>query len=88
MHAVELTIGEHVHRLPMDADEDAVVAELTAAVQAGGGVVLLPTPRAGATVAVLISPGVPVFIERTPIPTDGSQGVGAAVGDWDDWAEI
>ena len=75
MHAVELTIGDYVHRLPLGADEDAVLAQLREAVQAGGGVVDLPSWGAQSTVAVLMSPGVPVFVERrlvTDDPTDSA----------------
>ena len=75
MHAVELTIGDYVHRLPLGTDEDAVLAQLREAVQAGGGVVDLPSWGAQSTVAVLMSPGVPVFVERrlvTDDPTDSA----------------
>lgn len=70
MYAIELTIGDYVHRLPRASDEAAVLAELTDAVRAGGGVVTLPTSAAGSAVSILISPGVPVFIERTLMPDD------------------
>ena len=70
MHATELIIGKYIHRLPKDADENALLTQLMDAVQAGGGVVDLPTSRPQSTVAVLISPGVPVFVERTLIPDD------------------
>ena len=89
MHAVELTIGDITHRLPRNADEDAVLAELTAAVQAGGGVVVLPTSREHSTVAVLVSPGVPIFIERMLIPDEPTRDL-ASSDDTDlvDWADF
>ena len=88
MHTTDLIIGEYVHRLPRSADEDALVAELTDAVQAGGGVVMLPTHQAHSRVAVLISPGVPVFIERTLIPDEQDEDAETAgsvqVAEWAD----
>ncbi|QIG39690.1 hypothetical protein G5T42_09500 [Microbacterium sp. 4R-513] len=89
MHAVDLIIGEHVHRLPMDTDESALLIELTDAVHAGGGVVVLPTPRTQSTVAVLISPGVPVFIERTLIPDEAPDDVSSTTcGDVLEWSDL
>ena len=85
MHAVELTIGDYVHRLPLGADETAVLAELREAVQAGGGVVDLPSWGAQSTVAVLMSPGVPVFVERHDLADDAAEGAG--VGDDFDLAD-
>ncbi|WP_194397168.1 hypothetical protein [Microbacterium atlanticum] len=74
MHAIELIIGEYVHRLPRGADEEAVLAQLTDAVHAGGAVVSLPALRPHTSVSVLISPGVPVVIERTLIEEEASAG--------------
>ena len=86
MYAIELTIGEYVHRLPRAADEAAVLAELTDAVRAGGGVVTLPTSAAGSAVSILISPGVLVLIERTLVPDDeGSDPFGPADFTHDNW---
>lgn len=68
MHATELIIGEHAYRLPPDADEQALLSELTQAIRAGGGVVELPATSSQSVMAVLVSPGVPVFIERIKIP--------------------
>lgn len=70
MHATELIIGDYVHRLPVKADEAAVLEQLTDAVRAGGGIVELPTGSPRSTVSVLISPGVPIFIEHTHLPND------------------
>ncbi|GAA5208233.1 hypothetical protein [Microbacterium kyungheense] len=86
MYAIELTIGEYVHRLPRAADEAAVLAELTDAVRAGGGVVTLPTSAAGSAVSILISPGVLVLIERTLVPDDeGSDPFGPDDFTHDNW---
>ncbi|TDN87757.1 hypothetical protein [Microbacterium sp. BK668] len=81
MHAIDLIIGEYVHRLPKDADENAVLTELKEAVHAGGGIVDLPTYRPTSSVAVLISPGVPVFVERTLIEDEAVPEVFAAPRD-------
>ncbi len=70
MNAIDLIIGEYAYRLPLGVDEDAVLEQLENAVREGGGVVELPRGAAQATVAVLISPGVAVFVERTPIPDE------------------
>ena len=89
MHAVDLIIGEHVHRLPRDADEMALLAALTDAVHAGGAVVDLPTSRMEATIAVLISPGVPVFIERTVVADEAAEdAVGGACADELEWSYL
>lgn len=69
VHATELIIGDHTYVLPPGTDEAAVLEQLTDAVRAGGGVVELPAPPTSMK-SVLISPGVPVFIERIPIPDD------------------
>ena len=89
MHAVELTIGDYVHRLPLGTDEESVLAELREAVQAGGGVVDLPSWGAQSTVAVLVSPGVPVFVERRLVTDDPADAAGA-MDDFDlaDWTGI
>lgn|GEM_PF-2586303 len=70
MYATELTIGDRAYLLRAGTDERIVLDELTAAVRAGGGVVELPAAAPNSPRAVLISPGVPVFIERIPIPDD------------------
>lgn len=70
MYATELTIGDHAYLLRAGTDERGVLDELTAAVRAGGGVVELPAGAPNTPRSVLISPGVPVFIERIPIPDD------------------
>ncbi|WP_345802902.1 hypothetical protein AAIB33_07415 [Microbacterium sp. AZCO] len=70
MHATELVIGDHTYLLPAGTDETVVLDQLTSAVRAGGGVVELPPAIPGSLRSVLISPGVPVFIERIPIPAD------------------
>ncbi|WP_109212163.1 MULTISPECIES: hypothetical protein [Microbacterium] len=70
MYATELTIGDHAYLLRAGTDERGVLDELTAAVRAGGGVVELPAAAPNSPRSVLISPGVPVFIERIPIPDD------------------
>ena len=89
MHAVELIIGDYVHQLPRNADADALLTEMTDAVHAGGGVVTLPTAWPEASVSVLISPGVPVFIERRVIEDDAAESASAAVGaEYAEWAEI
>ena len=69
MHATELIIGDHTYVLPPGTDENNVLEQLTDAVRAGGGVVELP-PTSASSRSVLISPGVPVFIERIPVPDD------------------
>lgn len=68
MYVTELIIGDRAYRLPPAADEETVLSDLTEAVRAGGGVVELPATSPQSAIAVLISPGVPVFIERTHIP--------------------
>lgn len=89
MLAVDLIVGDYVHRLPKGADEIAVLADLTDAVHAGGGVVDLPTNRSQSTVAVLISPGVPVFIERTVVQDDAVDDVSASFDlDVAEWADF
>lgn len=70
MYATELTIGEHVFRLPDGVDEDEVLAQLTDAIRAGGGIVDLPGTSTHSAKAVLVSPGVAVFIERIIIPDE------------------
>lgn len=84
MHAIDLIIGDYVHRLPMDVDEAAVLAQLMAGILAGGGVVDLPTASTSASVSVLISPGVPVFVERTEIPNAPGEEQ-ALPGDHSEW---
>ncbi|HEX5857807.1 MAG TPA: hypothetical protein VFY91_06850 [Microbacterium sp.] len=89
MHTIDLIIGEYVHRLPMSTDEVALLAELTDAVHAGGGIVDLATHSAQSSVAVLISPGVPVFIERTVLPDDSFEDVITAGGvDLPGWPDL
>jgi hypothetical protein len=88
VYAVDLIIGEYVHRLPMKSDESAVLAELTDAVLAGGGIVDLPTHRQESSVAVLISPGVPVFVERNFVPDDLDDDASTADDpDFADWVD-
>ena len=72
MHATELMIGDHVYRLPDGVDENEVLEQLTDAVRVGGAVVELPGVSPQSAKSVLISPGVPVFIERIQIPDDVS----------------
>ena len=83
MHATELMIGEHLYRLPDGVDENEVLAQLTEAIRAGGGIVDLPGTSPDSAKAVLISPGVPVFIERIHIPDEDAPG---ADGDGDPFA--
>ena len=85
VYATELIIGDHTYVLPRGTGDD-VLEQLTEAVRAGGGVVELPV-ISGSFRAVLISPGVPVFIERIPIPDDPVDAVDSEVedplaGDW------
>lgn len=70
MQATELIIGDHTYLLPPDVDASDVLEQLTAAVRAGGGVVGIPSGSEGNGRAVLVSPGVPIFIERIPIPDE------------------
>jgi hypothetical protein len=68
VHVTELFIGDHAYRLPIGTDENVVIDELADAVREGGGVVDLPIDAEQRAISVLISPGVPVFIERREIP--------------------
>ena len=73
MDKIDLIIGDYAYRLPVGVDEGAVLEQLTDAVRDGGGIVELPRGAVHASLAVLISPGVPVFIERTPMPDDAAE---------------
>ena len=68
MHVTELFIGDHAYRLPIGTDENEVIEDLADAVREGGGVVELPMDAEQRAISVLISPGVPVFIERPEVP--------------------
>lgn len=87
MHATELIIGEHAFRLPAGAATDTVVAQLLDAIRAGGGVVDIPTAVPESATSVLISPGVPVFVERIEIPDElsdlGGDGDQRTTHDWE-----
>lgn len=88
MHAVDLIIGDYIHRLPVNVDENAVFTDLKDAVQAGGGFVALPTHQSQATLAVLISPGVPVFIERKVIADEIADDEVASCADLMEWWDL
>jgi hypothetical protein len=67
VQAVTLTIGEREYRLRMNTDVAGLSARLTAAVQAGGGMVDIPVTGEGCSVSVLVSPGVSVVLETRAV---------------------
>jgi hypothetical protein len=66
VQAVTLTIGERQFGLSSSTDLAEFSARLTAAVQAGGGMVEIPVAGDG-RVTVLISPGVTVVLEARDV---------------------
>lgn len=64
-----MTVGGRAFAIPVGHDVDAIKSEAVRAIRAGGGLIEISTVEAR-SVAILVTPSLPLFFEEWEVPDD------------------
>lgn len=81
MHALAVTLGSHRYLLRPGTNVPRLERRIVAAMRRGAGVVRLPLATGGEVDAV-VTPGVPVFVERLPTSRPDAESADEPAVDW------